>query len=66
MSLKHFHVFFIATALALLAFTAYWSGQHIAAGEDHGLKVLEAGSLLLFTAGIPYLGWFLRKSRNLG
>ena len=33
MSLKHFHVFFIATVLALMAFLAYWSGQRALINE---------------------------------
>ena len=65
MSLKAFHLFFIATALALLAFTAYWSGSRVLAGEDHGLTAMAAASCLGLLAGFPYLAWFLRKSRAL-
>lgn len=65
MSLKSFHVFFIATAMALLAFVAYWSGRHLQMGEDHGLKVLAAVSAAGLAGGIPYLGWFLKKSRSI-
>lgn len=65
MSLKAFHLFFIATALALLAFTAYWSGDRVLRGEDHGLLAMAVASGLGFLAGVPYLAWFLRKSRAL-
>ena len=40
MSLKQFHLFFIALSLGLSAFTARWTGQHIALGEDHGLRAI--------------------------
>lgn len=65
MGLKQFHLFFIATALGLLAFTAYWSGARVLAGEDGGLSAMCAASALGLVAGVPYLGWFVKKSRTL-
>ena len=65
MSLKSFHMFFIATALSLLAFTTYWSGARVLEGEDHGLMLMAVFSAVAFTAGIPYLVWFYKKSRTL-
>ena len=56
MSLKHFHIFFIALALGLLAFTAYWAHTN----DFHGMAVVSA---LGFLAGLPYSGWYLKKSR---
>jgi hypothetical protein len=64
MSLKSFHVFFILAALGLLGFTAWWSSQRVAAGLDHGSLAIELCSIAAFVAGVPYLGWFLRKART--
>lgn len=61
MSLKNFHVFFISTALTLLAFMAYWSGRSLQPGTPALLAVSLAGLGL----GAGYLGWFLRKSKGL-
>ena len=58
MSLKSFHLFFIATVLGLMAFCARW-----AAGE--GSKGLLAVSAFGFLGGLSYLRWFLRKYRAL-
>ena len=65
MSLRSFHIFFIVTALGLLGFLVYWSGSRVAQGQDGSLTALAvcAGAGLL--AGIPYLGWFIRKTRAL-
>jgi len=65
MSLKSFHVFFIVVALALLAFTGYWSGQRILAGENSASLAMAAVSVLGLGAGLPYLAWFLKKFRSL-
>lgn len=64
MSLKAFHVFFILAALSLLAFTAVWSGHRVAQGLDSGSLAIAIASCAAFAAGVPYLGWFLRKSRT--
>lgn len=59
MGLKHFHLFFIACSLALMAVTYRW-----AAGQDAAAmtRVSIAGALL----GFGYLGWFLKKYKTLG
>ena len=64
MSLKAFHIFFIVTALALLAFVTVWSGERVAQGLNSGSLAIAIASGLAFAAGVPYLGWFLRKSRS--
>lgn len=63
MSLKHFHLFFLAVVLAMLAVTAAWAAGFNAAGLETpwALKASVAG--LLLTA--PYLAWFWRKSGEL-
>ncbi len=58
MSLKSFHLFFIATVLGLMAFASYWS---LNAGSK-GLLIVSAGGL---AAGLGYLRWFLRAHRSL-
>ena len=65
MSLKSFHLFFIATALGMLAYTTYWSGARVLEGEDHGLMTMGVLSAAAFAAGVPYLVWFYKKSRTL-
>ncbi|GEM_PF-4385146 len=65
MSLRTFHIFFIVVALGFLAFMVYWSGQRVLHGENHfswALAMSSAGGLLI---GVPYLGWFIRKTKNL-
>jgi len=64
MSLRSFHIFFIVTALALMAFLAYWSGHHYfhhapeAVAHAHkstshfGLMVSSIAGLLI---GVSYL-----------
>lgn len=61
MSLRYFHVVFILTALALMAFLTYWSGIRVLHGEDGQNIKLLAFALCSVAIGIPYLGWFLRK-----
>lgn len=55
MSLKAFHIFFILTALGLMAFVAFWSSGGI-------LRAAAAGGFLL---GTLYLAWFLKKHGKL-
>lgn len=64
-SLKGFHLFFIATALALLAFTLWWSAGRVLGGEDSGMLAMAAASCAGLVVGLPYFGWFLQKSRTL-
>jgi len=63
MSLKSFHILFIVVSLGLMGFLTYWSGTRVLHGQDglaHGLLVFGIVGL---AAGVPYLGWFLRKMR---
>lgn len=62
MSLRSFHIFFILTALALLGFVSWWSGQRLWRGEDGVHTALFACGVLGLALGGPYLGWFLKKS----
>ena len=63
MSLKHFHIFFIATALSLMAFIVHWARGQAASGADQWGVALVA--ILSFAAGLPYLIWFLRRYKTL-
>lgn len=65
MSLRAFHILFIVTALGLLAFLTYWSGSRVVQGQDGALTALAVCAALGFAAGIPYLAWFIRKTRAL-
>ena len=52
MSLRQFHVVFIALALAMSSFLAAWSGVR-------GFPVLCAVGAAGLALGLPYLYWFL-------
>ena len=66
MSLKQFHIFFILTSLALLAFLAYWSGQRVLYyGENSQNLAIMIVAVSGLAAGVPYLGWFIKKSKHL-
>ena len=64
MSLKSFHLVFIAASLGLMAFVTVWAGRQVMAGNDHLGSAVTAG--LLFIAGLAYLPWFLRHTKKLG
>lgn len=55
MSLRHFHIVFIACALALLAFMTAWSGAR-------GFPALCAVGAAGLALGLPYLYWFLGQA----
>lgn len=63
MSLKHFHLFFILTALAALGVIGTWAAGFNAAGlrTPWALKSCAAGALLT----LPYALWFWRKAKEL-
>lgn len=63
MSLKHFHLVFIAMTLGLMAFLAYWSRlMWLDGAPQPGMAAASAAGL---AAGLSYLAWFLRKYRAL-
>ena len=59
MSLKAFHIFFIAASSTLAIFGGIWMLQH------HKSPVLAVASFACSAALDVYLVWFLRKSKNL-
>lgn len=63
MSLKHFHIIFIASSAGLMGFLAYWSGQRAFLGDGSWLvvPVFSAG----LAGGLAYLRWFLSRHRAL-
>ncbi len=58
MSLKHFHLVFIAASMTLFAFIAHW----FRAQASLPGMLASAGGL---AAATGYLGWFLRRYRAL-
>jgi hypothetical protein len=64
MSLKAFHVFFIAVCLVLLLGCAAWGLRDYRAGGDVGSLWIGAGSLTAAVGLGVYGVWFLRKLRN--
>lgn len=63
MSLKHFHVVFIAASLGLALFMGYWARQM--AGEGLPQPAAAAFAVAGASGGLLYLRWFLRKYRTL-
>jgi hypothetical protein len=61
MSLRSFHIFFIVTALGLVAFLGIWSAKLLTQGAAGSYKILACCSVIGLIAGIPYLVWFVRK-----
>lgn len=59
MSLKHFHIVFIAASLSLFGFLLYWTNGH---AERQALQTTAVLGLL---GGVYYLKWFLGKYRRL-
>ena len=64
MGLKSFHILFIVASLGLLGFMAWWSGQRWLSGENGASLALAAASAAGLAFGVPYLGWFVKKSRS--
>jgi hypothetical protein len=65
MSLKQFHIFFVAVCLGLMAFIARWAillGMHDGGNGVQGAAVAAASGLAL---GVPYLVWFVRRYKTL-
>jgi len=66
MSLKAFHVFFIAISTLLAAGFCAWSAQQYFA-HGAGIHLLLAMAGLLGTVGLPVYGaWFLKKMKGVG
>lgn len=65
MSLRSIHILFIVTALGLVAFLGYWSGLRVWNGENSMSMPLAVASLIGLALGIPYLGWFVKKTKSL-
>lgn len=63
MSLKHFHLFFIACSLGLMAFVLTWTRAQAAAGV--AWPGFQAAGLAGAALGLCYLGWFLTKYKSL-
>lgn len=58
MSLRHFHIVFIAASLALMVFLLGWAARQASAGVlPLDVAAAGAGGLL---ALVPYLGWVLK------
>ncbi|HKQ47760.1 MAG TPA: hypothetical protein VJZ71_06810 [Phycisphaerae bacterium] len=64
MSLKAFHVFFVAVCLVLLLGCGWWGLRDYRAGGGVESLYLGAGSLVAAFALGVYGAWFLRKLRN--
>ena len=64
MSLRSFHLLFIAASLALMAFVTVWSGRQYLSGNDHLGSAAAAAAL--FLGGLAYLPWFIRRTKRLG
>jgi hypothetical protein len=63
MSLKHFHLLFIACSLALMAFILTWTRAQASAGE--AWPGFQAAAVCGMAASLAYLGWFVRKYKTL-
>jgi hypothetical protein len=62
-SLKHFHLFFIACSLTLMVFLTVWANGQAAAGQPWpAFKACAAAGGAL---SLAYLGWFLRRYKTL-
>lgn len=65
MSLRTVHILFILTALGLMGFIATWSGHRLLGGEDGVNIAMLACAAVGLAVGIPYLGWFIKKTKTL-
>ncbi len=65
MSLKIFHIVFIALSSLLSLLLVYWGLQEYQTSGSHlGLSLLIVGCITLALL-IPYFGWFQKKMRHL-
>ena len=65
MGLRTIHILFILTALGLLAFVAKWSGHMLSHGHEGASVSLFVSCIVGLIAGVPYLGWFVKKTKTL-
>ena len=61
MSLRAFHIIFIAASSSVMAFLLFWASRGVG-GAHPGLKLCAQLGLV---AALVYLVWFIRKYRTL-
>ena len=64
MSLKAFHVVFVAAALALSGWTGWWSWARWQAGDGGGWLAMALACGAAMVALVVYGIWFLKKTRG--
>ena len=64
MSLKAFHILFVAVSMFLAGGFTFWAISQYRANGDRGLLMGGVISALLFVAMGVYGRWFLRKLKN--
>ena len=65
MSLRAFHLLFIALSVALAAFFAAWAAGQYRSEHEVGYAVTAGGAMLAAAALAVYGASFQRKTRNL-
>ena len=65
MSLRAFHLLFIALSIALCGFVAAWAMGQYRAGHDGGYAVTGVASIATAAGLAAYGRMFQRKTRNL-
>jgi ABC-type Mn2+/Zn2+ transport system permease subunit len=65
MSLRAFHLLFIALSVILTAFFAAWAAGQYRAGQDVTYALVAVGSLAASVGLVVYGTKFQRKTRNL-
>lgn len=63
MSLKHFHLFFIACSIGLMVFLLTWTRAQAAAGQPW--PGFAAAAWVGAVASVAYLAWFVRRYQTL-
>jgi len=63
MSLKVFHIVFIAASIALMTFLSAWAWRMGQIGLPH--PGLLASGVTGFALALAYLGWFVKRYRFL-
>lgn len=65
MSLRAFHLLFIALSIVLAAFVAAWAATEYRAAHDAGYAATTVGCIIAAAALAAYGAAFQRKTRNL-